>query len=236
MIIYKITNKINGKVYIGQTTKTLQERKRGHLQAANDGVNHHLYAAIRKYGPDNFEFEQLCEASSVSELNYLEAKYILEYDSVRTGYNMGYGGDNNVMFSPVVKEKHDAVMRSADVRQKISQSMIQYRKENPFTKEHREKISDKLKGNKHFEGHHLTEEHKQILKSSHYKQVYCEGADGNFIKHFDTVQQAAQWWYNNGYNTVKDWHQLCNSIKRSSKKNIVIRGLRWFYVEGGDAQ
>lgn len=229
MLIYKITNKLNGKVYIGQTTKTLDIRRKGHIQAAKDGVNHHLYNAMNKYGIDNFEFEEICKANSKSELNYLEAKYILEYDSVRNGYNMGYGGDNNVMDSPIVKEKHDNIMRSDDVRLKISQSMKQYRQENPFSETHRKKISEKLKGNKHFAGHHITDEHKEALNKSHYKKVYCIDHDNNIVARFDSVQKAAQWWFDNGYNTVKRPNDLSNRIKYSSIKNIYIKGLKWIY-------
>lgn len=229
MLIYKITNKLNGKVYIGQTTKTLDQRRKGHIQAAKNGVNHHLYNAMNKYGIENFEFEEICRTNSKSELNYLEAKYILEYDSVRNGYNMGYGGDNNVMDSPIVKDKHDKIMRSDDVRLKISQSMKQYRKENPFTEEHRQKISEKLKGNKHFAGHTITEEHKQALNKSHYKKVYCIDHNNNIVAKFDSVQKAAQWWFNNGYNTVKRPNDLSNRIKYSNTKNIYIKGLKWIY-------
>lgn len=229
MLIYKITNKLNGKVYIGQTTKTLDIRRKGHIQAAKDGINHHLYNAMNKYGIENFEFEEICKANSKSELNYLEAKYIIEYDSVRNGYNMGYGGDNNVMDSPIVKEKHDNIMRSEDVRLKISQSMKQYRQENPFSETHRKKISEKLKGNKHFAGHHITDEHKEALNKSHYKKVYCIDHDNNIVARFDSVQKAAQWWFDNGYNTVKRPNDLSNRIKYSSIKNIYIKGLKWIY-------
>ena len=229
MLIYKITNKLNGKVYIGQTTKTLDIRRKGHIQAAKDGINHHLYNAMNKYGIENFEFEEVCKANSKSELNYLEAKYIIEYDSVRNGYNMGYGGDNNVMDSPIVKEKHDNIMRNEDVRLKISQSMKQYRQENPFSETHRKKISEKLKGNKHFAGHHITDEHKEALNKSHYKKVYCIDHDNNIVARFDSVQKAAQWWFNNGYNTVKRPNDLSNRIKYSNRKNIYIKGLKWIY-------
>lgn len=235
MLIYKITNKVNGKVYIGQTTKTLEHRKEGHLQAARNGLNRHLYNAIRKYGEDNFVFEKICTASSRSELNYLEAKYILEYDSVRNGYNMGYGGDNNVMFSNKVKTKHDAIMRSDDVRLKISASMKEYRKNNPFTPEHRRKISEKMKGNHHSAGQKISQAHLDALNRSHYKAVHCVDHNGKVVAHFNTVQSAAKWWFENGYDTVNDWHQLCNTIKSSSKRDIYIKGLLWVYDnEGGD--
>ena len=124
MLIYKITNKVNGKVYIGQTTRTLEVRKQEHLDCAfMYKLNTHIYNAMRKYGANNFVFEEICKAKDIDELNYLETYYILQYDSVRNGYNMSYGGDNNVMFCEKTAEKHNAVMRSDDVRNRISKSM-----------------------------------------------------------------------------------------------------------------
>lgn len=235
MIIYKITNQINGKIYIGQTIKSLQHRKAQHIKAAEKGVDRHLYRAMRKYGIDNFKFEEIYMASSLDELNYLEAKYILEYDSVRTGYNMGYGGDNNVMFSDVVKSKHDTTMRREEVRSKISKSMIEYRRNNPFTSEHRKRLSNSMQGNRNGVGSKLSAAHKEALNRSHYKVVYCIDQDSNIIARFDTVQKAAEWWFNNGYNTVKNWKNLCNTIKQSNKQNKFVRGLKWIY-EGGDVK
>ena len=69
MIIYKVTNKVNGKIYIGQTVRTLEQRKWQHLDAAKNGCKTHFYNAIRKYGEDNFVFEIIDEASSLEELN-----------------------------------------------------------------------------------------------------------------------------------------------------------------------
>lgn len=233
MIIYKITNKINGKVYIGQTTDSLSRRKSEHIQAATSGSKSKLYSAMRKYGVENFEFEQIDTANTKDELNYKEIKYIVEYDSVRTGYNMYYGGANNCMFDEDVKSHHRQVMQTDEVKKKISDSMKQYRKEHPWTDEQRHKFAESKYGNKNFAGHKLTESHKEALKKSHYKSVYCINEDGVIVKRFDTVKSAAHWWYNNGYGTVKHWYTLCDMIKRSNVNNRFIKGLKWVY-EGGD--
>ena len=59
-IIYKITNNDNGKIYIGQTTNSFEERMRQHKDQANNLNNTNpLYCAIRKYGWDNFTKEIL---------------------------------------------------------------------------------------------------------------------------------------------------------------------------------
>jgi group I intron endonuclease len=67
--IYKITNQINGKSYIGLDTKPshLQSRWKNHKRNMNH-VSGHLYNAFRKYGIDNFIFEVLEEATSLADL------------------------------------------------------------------------------------------------------------------------------------------------------------------------
>lgn len=98
--IYKFTNKINGKAYIGQSTDILQRVKDHEHRAltnypSNREYNKSLYRAIRKYGIDNFEFEVL-ETCEQSELNEKEKYYIALYDSYKNGYNETLGGDNVV--------------------------------------------------------------------------------------------------------------------------------------------
>lgn len=229
MLVYKATNLVTGKIYIGQTTRSLELRKQAHFQAAYKGSNTHFHQSIRKYGPDNFSFEILQEVSTKKELNRLETYYIQKFDSIKQGYNMVDGGHNNIMFNGKVKKKHDAIMRSEEVRNKISNTLKAYRKEHPFTEETRCKISEKLKGNQHGVNQVMTPEHLQALRKSHYKKVHCEDMEGNVLAKFDTVQQAAYWWFQHGYNTVNDWHQLSNMIKQSGKKNKFIRGLKWIY-------
>lgn len=77
MIIYKITNKINKKIYIGQTTQSLRKRWYGHIFTSKHDKYHMAIArAIRKYGKENFEMEQIDEASSLEELNIKEFFFI----------------------------------------------------------------------------------------------------------------------------------------------------------------
>ena len=87
--IYKITNKVNGKVYIGQSDN-IERRWKNHKKDAfwsNGHVyNYPLYRAMRKYGLDNFLFEILEECKK-EELNQKEVSYIAQYDSFHNGYN-----------------------------------------------------------------------------------------------------------------------------------------------------
>ena len=77
MIIYKITNKINNKVYIGLTTCSLEYRWSRHLtESRNKNNKKHLYKSIRKYGVKNFTIEQIDSTEDFKELGQLERKYI----------------------------------------------------------------------------------------------------------------------------------------------------------------
>ena len=90
--IYKITNKINGKIYIGQTIMPIKNRMYKHYSQARTGkAITGIDAAIRKYGEDNFEVEQLVECPN-EDLNQQEQFYISKYKSFENGYNLTIGG------------------------------------------------------------------------------------------------------------------------------------------------
>lgn len=94
--IYKITNKINNKVYIGLTTVSVEIRWKKHISASKN-IDRHLYFAMRKYGIENFIIETIDETDDLKKLGLLERKYIKEYDSTNKdkGYNVTKGGESN---------------------------------------------------------------------------------------------------------------------------------------------
>lgn len=90
--IYKITNKINGKIYVGQTKNSVKERKLSHLQSVNTDSKYPLHCAIRKYGIENFVFETI-EECNISQLNEKESYWIKELNTLcQNGYNIRSGG------------------------------------------------------------------------------------------------------------------------------------------------
>jgi hypothetical protein len=99
--IYKIYNKENGKVYIGQTRRTIEERWKQHIYDSNKNKPFALYMAVNKYGLDCFLIEELKSISCrdkhnlIQELNEAEIFYINKYhsnDGIH-GYNMNAGGE-----------------------------------------------------------------------------------------------------------------------------------------------
>ena len=96
MIIYKVTNLSNGKVYIGKTTLTLNTRKARHYASANRGSETNFHRALRVYSTECFKWEISSKANDENQLNELEILYIKEYNSYKEGYNMTEGGDGGV--------------------------------------------------------------------------------------------------------------------------------------------
>ena len=91
--IYKYTNLINGKVYIGQTKQTLEQRDYKHQTQLND--NSYFHRAIKKYGRKNFSFELVEDNIPFNKLDEKEKYYINYFESFYTtgkGYNLTEGG------------------------------------------------------------------------------------------------------------------------------------------------
>lgn len=93
--IYKITNDINDKIYVGQTSGTLEERFKQHKKKMNseDRKTYPLYNAMRKYGVEHFAIEALEETDNLQEREQYWIKY---FDSYNNGYNATHGGDGQV--------------------------------------------------------------------------------------------------------------------------------------------
>lgn len=91
-IIYKVVNTVTNEVYIGATTKSLEDRKIDHYQKANKKVGSYFQEAIGTYGLEAFYWEQIDTAETSNELAEKESKYIYDYKSKEEGYNSDKGG------------------------------------------------------------------------------------------------------------------------------------------------
>ncbi len=123
-VVFKITNLINSKIYIGKSSND-------RLQYFGSGRA--IKAAIEKYGKHNFKKEILDTATSLTELNEKEKYWISKYYSYISsiGYNRSFGGDGNweCMTNEIKKQRYEnqlKTFRSNEFRQKKREDMLKY--------------------------------------------------------------------------------------------------------------
>lgn len=184
MEIYKITNLINNKVYIGQTSTSMKQRMSEHLR-------HNLLPidrALNKYGIENFEVEVIDEANSKEELNQKEIYYIKKYNCIRpNGYNLTIGGKATTGYRNTDEAKRK--MSNTALENGLNKSEAYKGEGNPFfgkhhTEESKKMMSEKRKGMKH-----LTDEQVKKLRASHStRQVICIETE----EIFNSIKEASK--------------------------------------------
>jgi len=126
IVIYKITNILNGKIYVGQTVQDPKIRWRRHKNAAKDSngesYNLHLYCSMRKHGEHNFKFEIIEEHTNLNDANIAEIKYISNYNSTnkKFGYNNQTGGRTNFTITEETRKK----LSDSHMGKKLSEESI----------------------------------------------------------------------------------------------------------------
>lgn len=128
-LVYKLTNTINGKSYIGITSRSVSARWNEHCERARQGVrNSRIYAAIRKYGHRSFKREALAYATSEDEVRKLETHYIHKFDTYENGYNSNLGGNGHLKFPEHICRKISEAQKgkiiSVETRAKMSRAKL----------------------------------------------------------------------------------------------------------------
>ena len=206
MLIYKITNNINGKCYIGQTIKAPQERWKEHQRHAygthiND-QNKALYRAIRKYGLENFSFEVIQDnIQDYQELDEAEIYWINYYDSFVNGYNANFGGQRYHIILP-----HDEIIKD----------YLKTRSARKTAKKfgiHNNTVDDILNAN-------------GIPRFS-FRQAAGQRiiiSKDDFSKEFDSVVDCAQWFVENNICKTKKVESVRSSLKKCRQENKTYYG------------
>ena len=124
--IYKIENKVNSKVYIGQSID-IENRWKCHISYLSRGIhnNKHLQSAWDKYGKENFVFSVI-EECDIENLNKREIYWINNFDSYKNGYNLTLGGDGGKTIEPETVEKIYDLYNNGFIAVEISEQLNLY--------------------------------------------------------------------------------------------------------------
>lgn len=151
--VYLVTNLLNGKVYVGKTSRTLERRWVEHCSEANTKSNVYFHNAIRKHGKENFDIQEIACPENEQSANNLEMVYIILFrsDNPNFGYNSTSGGEGS-FHNDATKKKISAALvgkpghpMSEDNKQKLMAAVVGV----PKSEEHKQKISETRKQNKY---------------------------------------------------------------------------------------
>lgn len=202
MVIYKITNKINNKCYIGQTAKKPEERWEEHIRHSQgkhiNDQNKHLYRAMRKYGIKNFTFEVIQDSiQTEDELNEAEIYWIHYYNSFLKGYNENFGGQycrRTILPIPEIVEEYHKVRSMNKVAKKYGVCV--------------DTISDILKAS----GAEI-----YTFRQSAGKRIRIK--KDSFEKEFDSVIDCAEWFFDQRITKASSVESIRTSLKIARRKN-----------------
>ena len=176
--IYKITNKVNEKLYIGFTNKIPLKRFQNHCSSAfKNNSQYEIHKALRKYGKFNFVFEILYQSyDNKHTLKVVEKHFIREFNSHYQnghGYNMTYGGNGSIGY------RH-----STETKKKISDKLklISHLKGKTYEEIHGKEKSRQLKNQKlqFFKDRKFSKATKELW-SKNRKGKYSLGQNNNAI-------------------------------------------------------
>lgn len=165
--VYKITNLVNAKIYVGKhSTDKLDDNYMG------SGVV--LHQAYQKYGLECFSKEVIQFYNNDVELNQGEIYWIAQFNSTdpNIGYNRTFGGDGGVLTTEV-RQKISTTMKGLHRSEETKRKICEAKKGKPRSEETKRKIGEAMKGkNNPMYGKPLSEEHKR--KISETRKLYWQ--------------------------------------------------------------
>lgn len=240
--IYKYTNKINNKSYIGQSIN-LEARKHTHKHSAfNESAsdyNSQFHQAIRKYGLENFSYEIIAEISNEEYtskmLDDLEIYFIEYYDTYRNGYNATPGGKGNISNNAQKGEKNGrALLTKEDViyirecyNAHIPFKQVYEEYQNKISKRGLQKVwwFDTWKDihpeyhseeNKYWHSHQAKANSSEMAANN--KRKFSEEEVRNMRQDYDNGLSPKQVWLK--YSPDSAWSTIYNIITRQTYKDI----------------
>ena len=209
--VYKITNDINNKMYIGQTSQTLADRFHEHLHELkrDRSIGRPLYDAMRKYGSEHFHIEKIEETDTPKER---EVYWIEYYGTFKNGYNATFGGDGKSYID------YDLVVATYRQVKNIGETAkllgVCYDSVQNILKTKNEPIKSSFDVN--------------ITKFS--KPINMFDLDGNYLRTFVSTSDAARYLIDNGLTNCKletirtHIAEVCKGKRKTAAK------FRWSYA------
>lgn len=213
--IYKIQNKINKKIYIGQTTRDIQIRFKEHISESNrDNPKAAIHKAIKKYGKENF-FIEIIEEIDNKLLDDREIYWIAQYNSTNKerGYNLTSGGNGyntrNLLDSNWIANLYREGMCATEIIKITGYSPHAVYSE--ITKQKLNQISHNSKKG--------------------YPVAALDIKTKNIIKKFSSLTYATQWVIDNNFTKSTERKNVLSNIRRSiNNETRNAYGFKWIKI------
>lgn len=206
--IYKITNDVNNKVYIGKTLSSIEKRFQEHKHDSHNTQieNRPLYKAMQKYGCEHFHIE-LIEEVPLELLSKQEIYWIDFYQSYHNGYNATRGGDGKQLYD------YDAIVQGF-LSGKLIKELAEEFECSVDTVSAALKIA------------HIDSFANAIKKSS--KGLVAKNLKGEVIQSFSSRMEAVKWLQINNYTTSTNADNINAAIGRAANgKRATAYGMKW---------
>lgn len=231
--IYKITNKINNKIYIGQTVQKPKKRWQQHVKCSEKNSNQIIHRALKYHGIENFEFKLIACCKTFEDANHLETLFVSELKTlIPNGYNLTLGGKN----APKTKKWREEASKSkkghknpmfgkprSDLeKQKMSLAQkgnLHHGFGKPRTETTKNLISKKLKGRIFSDVH---KEKLSLNKKKNIERYYGENNPASKLSNDDRIKISCL--LNQGISSrkiAKQFNVTKTTILRLKKQNLI---------------
>ena len=243
--VYLITNRINGKRYVGITCRNYLERFKEHIHEANNGSTCIIHNAIRKYGESNFDIMLIASNISDDMIEAKERHYIQLYNTFYTsgvGYNMTEGGGGMCGYKHTDASKikisnsltGHVFPKSRNDKIKLSMTNRDYKPEWKLAL--RNSRLGRFTGEDNpFFGKHHSEETKSKVSAANtkHKIVQIDRITNEVLQTFNNARYAGEWVVNNNYS--KGNPNTCSGriseVCRNSNSECTAYGFKWKFEE-----
>lgn len=198
MYIYKITNKLNGKIYIGQCSGDIDATKKYY------GSGKLIKLAIEKYGIENFEKEILETCADKNSANVAEIFYIKKYDTIKCGYNISTGGNGGDL-GKITNEKISSTIKN--MWKNGAYNNVKWPTTRlPLTEKTKHKISEAQSGEKgYWFGKKLSHTHRNKIKRNTILAHTRDDVKIKFLKSVQSVEHRKK--LSNSHKGIEPWNK-----------------------------